>query len=77
MDQEVAWRASSQCKERNSGSPPDTWLQMVANRRISEEDGWAYRKFVYNIYYGRRSDANRLLASKAPVVRLNRETQLW
>jgi len=55
----------------------NTWLQMVANRRISEGDGWAYRKFVYNIYYGRRSDANRLLASTAPVVRLNRETQLW
>ena len=55
----------------------NTWLQIVANRRISQEDGWAYRKFVYNIFYGRLSDANPLLTSMAPVFRLNHETQLW
>ena len=55
----------------------NTWIQIVANRRFSEEDGWAYREFVYNIFYGRRSDANAMLTSITPAFRLNHETQLW
>lgn len=55
----------------------NTWLRIVANRRISEEYGWAYRKFVYNIICGRISEANSILASAGPISRLNYETQLW
>ena len=55
----------------------NTWFQNIANRRISQEDGWAYRKFVYNIFYGRGSDANLLFTSTAPIFRINHETQLW
>jgi hypothetical protein len=55
----------------------NTWLQHVSNRRISQEDGWAYRKYVYNIFYGRGSEVNSQFTSTAPVIRLNHETQLW
>lgn len=27
----------------------NTWFQIIGNRRLAEERGWAYRRFVYNI----------------------------
>ena len=56
---------------------PNTWLRIVGNRRVSEDWGWTYRKFVYNIVHAPSGDANALMASKAPVACVDHEKYLW
>lgn len=52
------------------------WLRIVANRRVAAEDGWGYQRFVYNIAHCEPAAINTLLAGSAPVLSINRETQL-
>jgi hypothetical protein len=56
---------------------PDTWLRIIGNQRVSEDWGWTYRKFVYNIVHAPSSDVNALVANKAPVTCIDREKHLW
>ena len=56
---------------------PDTWLQIIANVRLSTDDSWIYRKFVFNIAHAPRSDANALVSSQPPVASLDHQISLW
>jgi len=53
------------------------WVQIIANWRLSEESTWSYRRYVYNIYYGRKQAANQILMNEAPSTRFNCEKHLW
>jgi hypothetical protein len=56
---------------------PNSWMRIVGNRRVAEENTWAYHKYVYNIFHGEVSKANDLIANKPPVHSLNHEGHLW
>ena len=56
---------------------PNNWVRIVANLRVAQDDAWAYHKFVFNIFHGPAYRANELMASKAPLARVDHQQHLW
>ncbi|NHZ33283.1 hypothetical protein [Massilia rubra] len=56
---------------------PHNWVRIVGNFRVSQETAWVYHKFVFNIFHGPAYRANELMASKAPVARIDHQRHLW
>lgn len=55
----------------------NNWVRIVANVRVAQETSWVYHKLVFNIFYGPAYRANELMASKAPLARIDLQTHLW
>lgn len=56
---------------------PNNWVRIVANCRVAQETAWVYRKLVFNIVHGPAYRANELMASKAPLARIDHQQHLW
>lgn len=56
---------------------PGSWLKIISNERVVLEYTWAYKKHVFNIYFGKPGEINRILSSQNPISILNLETNLW
>lgn len=54
-----------------------SWLKLVSNERVVLDYTWAYKKHVFNIYFGNPSEMNAAFSSKQPVHSLNLEIDLW
>ena len=54
-----------------------SWLKIVSNERVVLDYTWAYKKHVYNIYFGDPSKINDVFSSKQPVNSINLEIDLW
>jgi hypothetical protein len=55
----------------------DTWVQIMSNRRISEEWDWTYKKYVYNIVHCGALTANAVVRSMTPIRKISHEKLLW
>lgn len=55
----------------------NNWVRIVANFRVAQETAWVYHKLVFNIFHGPPYRANELMASKAPLARIDLQTHLW
>lgn len=55
----------------------DSWLKIVSNERVVLDYTWAYKKHVFNIYFGDPNGMNDAFLSKIPVHSLNLEIDLW
>jgi hypothetical protein len=55
----------------------NAWLRIVGNRRISEEWGWTYRKYIYNVFHGDARDANDVVTGSRPMHLLDHRGILW
>ncbi|NHZ92241.1 hypothetical protein F2P45_25025 [Massilia sp. CCM 8733] len=56
---------------------PNNWVRIVANFRVAQEEAWVYHKLVFNIFHGLAYRANELMASKAPLARIDLQVHLW
>jgi len=55
----------------------NNWLKIVGNERSSLEYTWAYKKYVYNIFYGEAHRFDETLQKVKPVVFYKQEMNLW
>lgn len=56
---------------------PGSWLKIVSNERVVLEHTWAYKKHVFNVYFGDQREINEALLVTSPVHTMNLEIDLW